>query len=153
MSKTLGDLSHAVLRYLFGNRCSQAAGLALATVSKVKLQIVNAISFSIAGVLYLKAATNEIVVAAAVQAANSTCYYVLCLNSAGTLSAVKGTDGGDIPAVTDETLCPIGVLKIVNAQAASATVTLGTTDLTTAGITTSFKDLAALPLTAADIGL
>lgn len=124
------------------NMALGAAGLAEGTNAST-IQTVNAIDFSIGGRLYSKAATDNIAMtAAAAQAAEMYCMYLVSINASGTVKITKGTD-----VATDTAVLPavpaseavIGAFKILTA--AGTTFTSGTTDLSAAGITATFYDL------------
>lgn len=89
--------------------------------------------FAINGIAYHKADTDNIAVTAhAVQAANTTCLYLVQIDSSGTISTKKGTavsNGSDEALVwpaPDADRCALGGYKIVNA---GSTYTNGTTDM------------------------
>ena len=141
-----------------GTMCLSKAGLAIgSTPAQVAIAAPNGagVDFAINGVIYHKAdAASVAITAATAQAASYTCIYLVCLNSSGTLSTVKGTAvltanltaGTDVlqfPTPTADT-CPIGYLKV--ATAAGYTFTAGTTDLNATGITTTYVDLLAVPV-------
>jgi len=111
------------------------------------------LEFGIDGLAYHKAeaATDVPLTAAAVQGLLSTCLYLVCINSSGTYSTVKGTEqltadltNGtkvlDWPTVPAG-LCPVGAVKVVTAG--SATFTAGTTELDAASVTSTYYDFAA----------
>ena len=122
--------------------CFSTAGLAEGTASGT-FQIATAITYSIDGTRYTKGATDDIAfTAAAVQATDTNCIYLICLDTAGTATTVKGTAvaaaaKAAIPAPTAGT-CPIGFVHIATASA--ATFTAGTTDLAAANVTDTFVD-------------
>ena len=107
--------------------------------------------YSIDGVLYSKAITDNIALTAAAQQAVLTdCAYLICVDSSGTVSSVKGTEvanGGTlvVPAPVSASVCPIGYLKVSLANA--ATFTAGTTDLSATDVTGTFFNLSSLPAT------
>ncbi len=140
-----------------GTMCLSKAGLAIgSTPAQVSTAAPNGagIDFAIDGILYhfVDDATAPIS-AAAVQAALTTCLYLVQLNAAGTLSTVKGTAvntaalaaGSAILKIPTPTAlnCPIGLLKVVCAL--TATFTAATTDLDATNVTTTYQDLMALP--------
>ena len=143
--KTLADELKAdfnLLRTSLLNGTHQAAGLAEGTNANT-IKFANAFSFSIAGVTYLKAVTDNIAMTAAAQQAISTfCMYLVTLDSAGAVTITKGTELG-----TDTAVLPArpanqavaGAFKI--ATDGATTFTSGTTDLGAAGITDTHYDL------------
>lgn len=132
--------------------CLSKAGLSLAT-DKNDIQIAApngaGVDFMINGIMYHKADTDNIVMTAlTAQAADTTCLYLVQLDSDGTLSVKKGTeqlsaDIGDNLAVQwpapDADNCPIGGYKV---STTSVTFTNGTTDLDASGVETDFFDFA-----------
>lgn len=89
------------------------------------------------------------------QPANTTAYYVLCVNAAGTVRVVQGTWDGQlitlnglsqagrswVPDVPD-TWVPFGMIKVVTG---ATTFLAGTDALDKANVTFTFMDLAVLP--------
>jgi len=138
LRKLLGTSTPEILAH--GTVCLAKAGLTIAT-TVTQIKTASAIDYSIGGVLYTKAATDNIAVTAAEQADGTTAYYLICIDSSGTVSAVKGDDDGDLPEPTSGT-CPIGVLKVVVSGGA---FTLGTTDLDDATVTDTYYDIAHVP--------
>lgn len=113
------------------------------------IKTVQAIDYLISGLLYSKAATDNIAMtAAAVQAAGTTAVYLITIDVNGTVTITKG-DQATIGQGT--------VLKWPAAPAASAVIggfklknttnpfTSGTTDLSAAGVTATFYNFAAYP--------
>ena len=143
--KTLADETKAdlnTLRTALLTGCFGAAGLAEGTNANT-LKTVNAISYAIAGQLYLKAATDNIAMTAAAEQAISTyCLYLCSLDVSGTLTVTKGAELGTDTAVlpaTPASNCAIGYFKI--ATDGATTFTSGTTDLGAAGITETYVDM------------
>lgn len=130
---------------LLSTACLSKAGLAEGTnAATIQIAAPNGagIDFAIGGVLYHKADTDNIALtAAAAQADGTTCWYLICINAAGTVSSVKGTDDGDIPEPTSGT-CPIGAIKVVTD---GGTFTAGTTDLGDAAVTDTYYDFMHVP--------
>ena len=88
------------------------------------------------------------------QPASTTVYYVLCLDSVGTVSVVQGSyagqplgggaiGNGDVPDVS-ATVCPFGMIKIV---LGATTFTAGTTLLGAANVTATYFNLLCIPAT------
>lgn len=123
-------------------QCFNAAGLAEGTTAAT-FKTTNAITYTIDGVRYTKAATDDLAfTAAAVQATDTNCIYLVCIDASGTVSTVKGTavaaaSAASCPAPTAAT-CPIGWIHVATASA--ATFTAGTTDLGAANVTDTFVD-------------
>ena len=166
----LSDVANLAIRTLLGNRVLNRAVLAIDGTAAQHVQTTNAIEYSVDGVIYNKAALNDQSIAVThrwngeagsgyVQPANTTVYYTLGLNSAGTLCCVQGSysgqklsqdptvgvgqsvagatwvGDGSIPDVPSG-YTAFGVVKVASG---GATFTAGTTALTTIG---SFFDLA-----------
>lgn len=132
-----------LLRAQLLNRCVQAPLLAEGT-NAATIKTTNAVSFTIDGVLYTKAATDNIAITATAQQAISTfCLYLVSIDSAGTVTVTKGTELGTdtavLPALPANS-APLGYFKI--ATDGSTTYTGGTTDNGAAGITDTYVDLA-----------
>tara|TARA_R110000744_G_scaffold6642_5_gene23138 strand:+ start:4606 stop:5067 length:462 start_codon:yes stop_codon:yes gene_type:complete len=109
------------------------------------------IDFSIGGVAYHKADTDNIAMTAlSVQAVLTSCLYLVLLSAAGVLSIVKGkeelTANVGVSASLQwpgpgEDVCPIGGFRIDTN--ASVPFTCGTTDLGASGITDTYYDFIA----------
>lgn len=90
------------------------------------------------GVIFTKAATDNIAMTAATQQAISTfAKYAVCLNASGTFATVKGTSAATsaaalLPACASGYI-PVGAIEV--ATDGSTTFTAGSTDLGAAGIT------------------
>lgn len=117
------------------------------------IQIAAATEYSIDGIMYQKAITDNIALTAAdAQADLTTCLYLITINAAGTVASVKGTEvltanmtGGDDVLVWPqpaEGYCPVGVIQVATS---GITFTAGTTDLGAAGVTDIYRDLHAVP--------
>jgi hypothetical protein len=141
---TLKHLTDAVLRRLIGTRAFTTGDLAIGS-NKAKVQNATAIAYCINGVQYTKAATDDLFVFTdtTVQAASSTKYYMLGLNSSGTASVTTGTSSA-LPAVPSG-VCPVGYVKIVTS--AAGTFIPGTTLLDAAQVTATYVNLSCYPLT------
>lgn len=109
------------------------------------------LAYSINGLMYTKAATDNIAMTAAAQQAVLTdCAYLIEIDSSGTVATVKGTavaNGGTIvvPPPSAATKCPVGYFVVSLANA--ATFTAGTTDLSATDVTATFFQLGVLPAT------
>jgi len=137
--------------------CMSKAGLAVGTSgATIDIAAPNGagVDFCIKGIMYHKADTASIAVTAStVQAISTSCLYLVCLNSSGTLSTVKGTavltadytSGNavlrwpDVPA--DK--CAIGAFKVDCDS--THTFTAGTTELGATGITDTYYDFCVVP--------
>jgi hypothetical protein len=143
-----------------GTFCHSKAGLAIGDGAKTGPAIVApngaGIDFSIDGIMYHKAeaATVLPLTAAAVQAIDTTCLYLMCVNASGTVTSVKGTAvltselEADVVALAwpepTAGTCPFGAVKIVTDH--THTFTAGTTALDAAGITETYYDLMSIPV-------
>ena len=133
------------LNTLLSTQCVQSGALAEGT-NAATIKTAAICYYTIAGKFYAKAITDNIALTAATaQVALSKCCYTICIDSAGTVSSVKGTDvltasgvAPTIPAPTAGT-CAIGVLMVTVANA--ATFTAGTTDLSATDVTGVFTNL------------
>jgi len=103
------------------------------------------INFAINGVAYYKVDdATATITAAAAQAADTTCLYLIQVDSSSTISSVKGNevltanlgvnDSCQIPTPAVD-YCPIGYIKVVTV---AVTFTAATTDLDASGVTTSY---------------
>lgn len=142
-----------------GTFCMSKVGLAIGDGAKTGIALASTVGtgsdFCIDGILYNKAdsATNVPLTAAAIQPVLTKCLYLICINSSGTISSVKGTAvlAADLTAGTavlkwpelPVDLCPIGAVKI--ALASTATFTAGTTALDAANVTATYYDLHCMP--------
>lgn len=123
-----------------GTTCLSTPGLAEGTNANT-IQIATAFTYTIGGTRYTKEITDNVALtAAAVQATDTNCIYLICIDSAGTVSSVKGTavaaaSAAACPA-TPADVCAIGWLHVATASA--ATFTAGSTDLGAANVTDTF---------------
>lgn len=167
MART-SDLLNAAIRELVANRCHSKITLAINAGSAATVKNTGAVIYSVDGVMYTKSALSAQAITvthnytgaaggAYVQPANTTVFYVLCLNAAGTVAVVQGTYSGQnlsgtsagatakgtglIPnAPADYT--PIGIIKIATG---AVTFTAGTTALDAANVTATYYDVSILP--------
>lgn len=140
----LADISDAALRALLGTR-AYASGLLAIGTTKTKIKTTtNTVPFSIGGVMYQKAATDDLFVHSdlTVQAADTTKYYALLLDASGTASIVQGTST-KLPTFDPTTHCMIGYIKVVTV---AVTFTPGTTNHDAAGVTTTYVNCAVPPV-------
>lgn len=144
MSDSIQNLNDESLRGAISSFCAGAAGLAEGTNAGT-IQTANAVDYAIDGILYTKAATDNIAVTAAAQQAESTkCMYLVSVNAAGAVTVTKGdtvasTGSAYLPDLPENS-APLGAIRIVTDNA--TTFTAGTTDIGAAGITETFYDLA-----------
>lgn len=140
-----------------GTFCLSKAGLAQNATTEETVDIAApngaGVDYCIGGSLYHKADDTAIELdAQPTQEADTTCLYLVCLDTAGAVSTVKGKDvkntdiangAGviyfpDVPAGK----CAIGSIKI---NTVAVTFTAGTTALNASGVTATFTDLFAVP--------
>lgn len=133
--------------------CFSKAGLALGDGAKTGVALVNptgtGIEFAIDGIAYTKAdaATNLPLTVDQVQAADTTCLYLIQVDSAGNVTSVQGESVLTADLTAGKTAvhfpepadgkCPIGAVKIVTV---AVTFTPGTTALDAAGVTETYYD-------------
>ncbi len=172
----LSDVTNGAIRQILGNRVLNRAALAIDGTAAQHVQTTNAIEYSVDGVIYNKAALNDQSIAVThgwngvagsgyVQPANTTVFYTLGLNAAGTLCSVQGSYSGQKlssdptvgvgQAVAGATWVGDGSIPdvpsgytafgIVKVTTAGSTFTPGTTALTGLG---TFYDVTTLPSTA-----
>lgn len=137
--------------------CFSKAGLAEGTnAATIKTNAPNGAGtdFSIHGIGYHKADTDNIAVTAhAQQAALTKCLYLVQIDSAGTVSTKKGDEWLTTEVTAGKALqwpdpdankCPLGGYKVVLANA--ATYTNGTTDHSATDVTVTYYDfLGGIP--------
>ena len=142
-----------------GTFCMTKVGLAIGNGSKLGIALASTVGtgsdFSIDGIMYNKAdsATDVPLTAAAVQPVLTKCLYLICIDSAGTISSVKGTAvlTADLTAGTTvlkwpelpADKCAIGAVKMT--LASTATFTAGTTALDATNCTATYYDLFNVP--------
>lgn len=137
----LKQLTSEVLRELIGFVCLSKATLAINDTAAATFKTTGTTTYISDGIFKTKAALSAQAFSSghAVQAAGETGYYVVGLNSAGTVKTFQGI--GAMPDV-DDGYTPIGMIKVV---CGSAAFTPGTTALDAANITFTFYDLSLLP--------
>ena len=133
--------------------CLGKAGLAIgstaAQVSTATPDGSDGLNYAIDGIAYYKVDDATATITAAVaQVADSVCMYLICVNSSGTISSVKGEDvltvdigvngSAQLPAVPND-VCPIGAFKMTTV---AVTFTAATTDLDASGCTAAYYDYA-----------
>lgn len=143
-----------------GSFCLSKAGLAIGDGAKTGTNSFAApngagIDFCIDGIMYHKAdaATVAPFTAAAQQAVLTKCLYLVCIDSAGAITTVKGDEvlTADLVAGTKvlrwpalpANKAPVGAVKIT--LASTATFTAGTTALDATNVTATYYDLFAVP--------
>lgn len=139
------DINHEALRVLM-NRSLTDGGTAI-DADKNDIKIVADVTYVINGVFYTKSAATGINATitdadddSTSQAADTTCYYVYCLDTSGNVKVYKGVDGvAQYPAIPS-TVAPFAVAKIV----VTAAFTLGTTDYDS-NATTTWSDVSMVP--------
>lgn len=170
MSK-LNDINAGPIRDLIAGAVFTKPVLAINAASAATVKTTNAIVYSVNGVLYSKALLSAQSIAvthnsfgnaggAYVQPSSTTAYYTLGLDAAGAVTVTQSSFAGqDLSVLNAGTSArgsgyiadapagstPFGVIKVVTG--ASATFTAGTTALDAAGITATYFDINALPLT------
>jgi len=139
---SLNSIVTAVQRFLIGTRAFTSGTLAIGT-TKSKIQTTTIINYCIDGIMYVKAATDDLFVFTdvTVQPISTTRHYLLCLDAAGTASIVTGTATTlpDAPAGT----CPVGYVKVVTSGA--GTFIPATTLLDAAQVTETYVNLSCAP--------
>lgn len=140
-----------------GTFCMSMGGLGIGgTASGISIAAPNGagVDYCINGIAYHKAdAATAAITAAVVQAVSTSCLYLICLNSAGTVSSVKGVEvpTADITQGLKQlqfpmplvNTCPIGAVRVDTDG--STTFTAGTTLFSAAGITDTYINLSTIP--------
>lgn len=147
MLMSLLFIRDAVMRFLLGTRAF-TAGLPTLGTTKSTVKTTAAINYCIDGIMYVKAATDDLFVFTdvTVQAISTTKYYLLCLNAAGTALIVNGAVGSTKLPVAPDGYCPVGYVKITTSGA--GTFVPGTTLLDAAQITDTYVDISCAPVAA-----
>jgi hypothetical protein len=143
-SKSLSDVTNAVIRSQLGTRAFSSAGLTYGSSAATAVKIANTVPYCIDNVLYSKTTAEIAFTDLTVQAAATTCYYLLSLDSAGTGTLTTGSALG-LPACPADQ-CPIGYVKIVTDS--DSTFTPGTTELSAATTfdSVTYVNLSQMPL-------
>jgi len=142
-----------------GTFCFSKAGLAIGDGAKTGISLASTvgtgIDYCIDGIMYNVAdsATNKPFTADTVQAVLTKCLYLVVVDSAGTVTTIKGTAvlSADLTAGTKvlkwpelpANKAPLGAVKI--ALASTATFTPGTTALDATNVTATYYDLHSVP--------
>lgn len=159
-------------RRLLGDRCYVYSTLAINAASAATVKTTGAVIYSVDGVMYSKAALSAQSIAithdqlgrdvsvqpswaAYVQPQNTTVYYLLGVNAAGTICTVQGGYAGQSltlnnqPWVSDGSMpalpvgyAPIGVIKVATG---AVTFTPATTALDAASVTATYFNVSTLP--------
>lgn len=171
----LKDISNGILRKALGNSCLVKGTLAINAGGAATIKSTGAISYTLDGVYYSKAAlaAQSIVVthdrngqavggnnlAAYVQPTGTTVYYLLCLNAAGAVAVVQGDYAGQVLSyANDLSKVLTGTGDVPQEPAgytamgllkvvttAGATFTPGTTLLDAANVAVTYFDLEYVP--------
>lgn len=148
---------------ILGNMTFTKGVLAINGASAATVKTTNAIVYSVDGVIYSKAALSAQALTVVsggtpfyVQPANTTTYYLLAVNAAGTVITVQGDNTARVssngPAATfglgnvpdaPSGYTPFGLIKVATG---AVTFTPATTALDAASITFTFYDLSTAPL-------
>ena len=142
-----------------GSFCLSKVGLTIGDGAKTGIALASVVGtgsdYCIDGILYNKAdsATNVPLTAAPIQPVLTKCLYLIVIDSAGTISSIKGTAvlTADLTAGTKvlkwpdlpANKAPLGAVKI--ALASTATFTAGTTALDATNVTATYYDLHSIP--------
>lgn len=135
-----------------GTFCLAKAGLAEGTSANT-LKTAAAVDYTIDGVFYTKAITDNIAMTALAEQADLTgCLYLVQIDTAGTVSLKKGVERLTVDLDEnraslewprpDENRCPIGGFRV---DTSGGTFTSGTTDLSDAAVTDTYFDLFSIP--------
>ena len=125
----LSNLAHAS-----NNRTLGAAGFVNSGAAAATYNAQTSFDYQIDNVIYSRVGTTTVFpsFSAAAQAVNTTCYYLACIDSAGTVSAVKGTPVafGGTPKLpkTPSSKAVFGALKVAIGPTAASGFTLGTSN-------------------------
>lgn len=154
-TRCLEDIPFAVERFLHGNACLGKVILAEGTNANTFKTTTNTVFFAVKGAIYTKAPADNLTFSSGHTAVgpSKTCIFAVCFNAAGTVSTVQGeilttadivAGTVDPPAVTDDSLCVVGYIKV--ATDGSTTFTPGSTDLGASGVTDTYYDVMIPPL-------
>lgn len=171
---SLNSIVSAEVRKAIGNRCASKATLAINAGGAATVKTTGTTNYTIDGVYYAKAAlsaqsiavTHDCFgspvaagVAAYVQPTNTTVFYVISLNAAGTVAVSQGSYAGQTQTFANDLgkiytgtgaipvepagYTAIGVIKV--APTSAVTFTPGTTLLDAANLNATFYDVDVLP--------
>ena len=138
-------IPNQALRNFIGNQVFGSPVIAKHATTHANIALGQAFPFRVNGQNYSKAAVATLALTAqpAQSTLLSTCYYLILIDTAGTVTCLKGTDNSDVlPEVPAGTLM-IAVLKVALANA--ATFTSGTTALNATDVTTTVAHPAYMP--------
>lgn len=170
----LKDITNGILRRALGNSNLVKAVLAINLGGAATVKTTNALSYTIDGIYYTKAALAAQAITVThdkdgnpvggqnlpkyVQPINTTAYYLLCVNAAGTIAVVQGSYAGQSQAYPDLQRIstgtgdvpqePVGYTAFGLIKVATngvATFDPATTALDAAGLTVSYFDLEYVP--------
>lgn len=174
----LATITNADLREALGSMVFNKAVLAINAASAATVKTTNAYTYSVDGVMLSKAAlaaqaitpTHDCMgnpvasgVAAYVQPANTTVYYVLSLDASGNVYVSQGSYAGQVQAFPNDlsrtnlgaggipvepknvNATAVGLLKVATG---AVTFTPGTTALDAANVTATYYDINMLPAVA-----
>ncbi len=162
MNATLKDVQHNTLRQLLGTFCAGKVGFSV-DANANDVQTTAAASYFIGGVGYTLAIDAAIDISAEISdlpdalATGYTQVFIFEVDASGnyTVSAgeqvltadiTAGTKSADVPAPSSASVCPFGMLKVVNASGSN--FVLGTTSTAASGVTSTFKDICRVPASA-----
>lgn len=151
MNAGLAALTSQTLRNILGTMVCSFGTLAIAT-TKSKVKSTSTLDYMIKGIMYTKAATDNLwtLAGTALTSAGGTTRFLLCLDSSGNASVIQASLTSDtyadlpVDSAGAPTVCPIGEVKVV---AASVAFTPGTTLLDAAGITATYTNFGLIPAT------
>lgn len=171
----LKEVSNSSIRTVLGNSSIVKGVLAINAGGAATVKTTNALTFTIDGIQYTKAALAAQVITvthdcfgqlvggnnlpAYVQPTGQTAYYLLCVNAAGAIAVVQGSYAGQVQSYANDlskVLTGNGGLPIEPAgytafgllkvaTAGGATFTPGTTLLDAANVTVTYFDLEYVP--------
>lgn len=145
MSHNLIDNATAYdLQALLLNETAGPAGIVAGTTTGT-VKVATAFNYAINGVYYTKAITDNIAISGAVQGAGTTAWYVLSINSSGTVTTTKGADG--VTSTLPQAPANQAVFALMKITTDSShSFTPGTTGTGATGITTVFYNvMGAVP--------
>lgn len=145
----LADLNHRALKNLMGNHWTTAPAVVIGSGTLSAIDY-TAFGYTVGGRVYaLGTGTDEALTVldyygpTVVQAADTTCFYVVSVNAAGDENVTKGKDDEttELPGIPD-TECFIALIKIVTV---AVTFTIGTDSFAKAGCTDTFYNYLHAP--------
>lgn len=126
------------------NRNMNPAGLAMGGTA-AHMKTVNTCEVVLNGIFYECAVNSDIELSSTVQAADTTCYYLICYKpSTADFNVTKGKDGDTnlYNIATPALSVPIGYVKVVTV---AVTFTMDTDDFNASGVTSTFYDISHKP--------